>query len=129
LSSGDHVKIDNNEQLSPSLWNALVKHRARYACEECGYRPPEGSKREEFRNTGLHAHHLDANRDNNCLSNGQCLCHACHSRASALTRHDSGQFGRASWKQVQLTCEHCGKSVLSKNYQKHLRARHKAVVA
>ncbi len=50
--------------LTRSQWKSQVRERG--ACERCG------------RTERLHAHHIDEDRENNTLENGECLCVWCH---------------------------------------------------
>lgn len=117
--------INEDVQLRPTLWNELVKFRANYECEKCGYEQPQELALEDRRNMGIHAHHLDGNHENNCLSNGQALCQPCHASISAKEKHEAGSFGRASWKD-QVECEFCGKLIREGMLENHMKARHKA---
>lgn len=68
------LRIHIFEQLPHRFWIGLIKHIANYKCEACGSR------------NKLEAHHLDRNRDNNCVANGVCLCMECHDYAHNLVR-------------------------------------------
>lgn len=72
-------EVSDDEQLPRAVWGWLVKRRADSRCEICTRRAIEGKLR-------LHAHHIDGNRENNALSNGQSLCASCHSDVHRLNR-------------------------------------------
>lgn len=60
------LQINHDELLPRKLWSALVKFAAGYVCERCGAKEP------------LTSHHVDGDKTNNRLSNGECLCRPCH---------------------------------------------------
>lgn len=60
------VSFDAFEQLPRDVWGWLIKYIADFKCESCGCK------------VRLHSHHMDQNSENNCISNGLCLCEDCH---------------------------------------------------
>lgn len=52
-----------------------VKKFAGYRCENCGITDYESRARY---GKGLHIHHLDEDKSNNCLDNLVALCSKCH---------------------------------------------------
>jgi hypothetical protein len=70
------IEVDDTEILALRTWTVLVKLRAGHRCEECGS------------DEHLHAHHIDGDKTNCTLGNGQCLCRPCHTSVtfSGVTR-------------------------------------------
>jgi hypothetical protein len=66
------VEVDLDELLCLLLWTELVRYRANYRCQKCGAAGPY-----------LAAHHIDEDKANCRLSNGECLCRRCHSKHHA----------------------------------------------
>lgn len=75
--------IDEDELLSHWLWSLLIRIRAEWRCEACGFEPA-------VRGTTLHGHHIDHDHENHRLNNGQVLCPSCHSRETGL--HVNGRL-------------------------------------
>lgn len=78
--------IDLEEQLPRPTWAFLVKRKANFSCERC--------KKEN----DLVSHHKDRNKENNCLSNGECLCRNCHSK-----EHWTDKEGKMRLAKLQQT--------------------------
>lgn len=60
--------IDIDEQIARTAWTYLVRRKADFKCEVC------------FSELQLISHHIDENKENNCLKNGKCLCRSCHGK-------------------------------------------------
>jgi hypothetical protein len=84
------------EVLTPSQWIKAI--RARGACERCG------------KTERLHAHHIDRDKANNTLDNGECLCVWCHDAehggTGKIVAYD--EAGRAAGK-LPKSAEHIEK--------------------
>lgn len=87
----NNLVIPHDEQLALSLWRELIKYRAGWCCEECDADFTEPKTRKQ---TKLHAHHVDLNGSNNCLSNGVALCGSCHGKIHG----DISRVGGHVWK-------------------------------
>jgi len=68
------LEVGLDQQLPRYVWSWLVKYRANFTCDECGYK------------WGLHAHHTNGIATDNRLSNGQCVCQKCHTIAHVAAR-------------------------------------------
>ena len=73
------VIIEQDELLTADVWHPLVRWLSSYQCNRCPA---------TLENSVLCAHHIDRDQENNRLSNGECLCRACHTR-----EHRKGKRG------------------------------------
>lgn len=86
----------DEELLTLPKWREAV--RARGQCERC--------PATEF----LHAHHIDEDKTNNTLSNGECLCRDCHaehhSKPMIVALDEAGRKAVDAKRGVPLTAHH-----------------------
>lgn len=68
------IAFDAFEQIPRDVWGWIIKYIADFKCEACGLEKD------------LHSHHIDCNSENNCISNGLCLCVSCHSSLHGALR-------------------------------------------